>query len=109
MRTTTNRKEIIAKVQETILEYFDGSKEEFAEQVEYLLNQHPDCPTLYHTILYMVQGGMFACYSSTAEREMAAWGLNPERYSDDKNWQTYCHLIARDGERFYNKIKKQAI
>lgn len=57
-------------------------------------------------LLHFVEGAMMDVSYFEVNNRLKSWGLNPERYDDDKNWKTYIRLICRDGERLYNKIAK---
>ena len=51
---------------------------------------------------HFAEGGMLDISYFDVNNRLKSWGLNPERYTDEKNWETYVHLICRDGERLYN-------
>lgn len=119
---TTNCKQVIDAVQKYLLDYIDDYKQSAPEWAnepnevvfvwmidEYMNNYGANdfsWRTPYRVLRHLVEGGSFDCYYSQVDERLAEWGLNPERYTDDKNWETYKTLIRRDGERLYNKIKK---
>lgn len=116
---TTYRRDVIRNVQESLLQYAedyliadglgDTREEAFVNFIdEYLEYQRPfeQWGTPYNVLRTLVEGGTFGGYYSDCERSLIDWGLNPDRYSDEKNWETYVHLIARDGSSLYYKLKE---
>lgn len=119
---TTNCKQVIESVQKYLLNYMDDYKQSVPEwanepnEVAFvrMINQYIDdyganefsWRTPRGVLITLAEGGAFDCYYSQIDDRLTEWGLNPERYTDDKNWETYKNLIGRDGERLYNKIKK---
>lgn len=96
---TTNYKAVKTLVREHIKDYYDPC--DLKEQVEYLIRtNNRECPTNYHVVKYMVQGGCFLCYYHHVKDFLNSLGINPENkeYSDEKSWELYCHLLARDAE-----------
>ena len=117
---TTYRRDIIRNVQESLLQYAedylisdglgDTGKEAFVNFIEdYLENQQPfeKWGTPYNVLKTLAEDGIFGAYISDAVQSLTDWGLDTDMYSDDKNWETYVHLIARDGSSLYNKLKEE--
>lgn len=95
----SNCKAVKELVREHIKDYYDPC--DLAEQVAYLMHTNRrECPTNYHAVKYMVQGGCFLCYYHDVQNFLNGLGINPENkeYSNEKSWELYCHLIARDAE-----------
>lgn len=94
MRTTN--KEIVNKIREHILDFYN--LEELKENIKGL---DYVSPSIYHRASYMVQGGCFLCYYSDVKDFLNSLGINPnnKEYSDDKSWELYKHLIAREVEK----------
>ena len=91
----TNNKIVSNKIQEHIKEYY--TIEELKEQVkvfDYL-------PTTYHALVEMVQGGCFLVYCEDVKNFLNGLGINPtnKEYDDQKSWDLYKHLIAREGAK----------
>ena len=95
----TNCKAVKDAIREHIKDFY--SPVELAEQVNYLVKTNRrECPTNYHAVKYMVQGGCFLCYYHQVKDFLNSLGINPQNkeYSNEKSWELYCHLIARDAE-----------
>ncbi len=119
---TTNCKQVIESVQKYLLDYIDDYKQSepewanepnevvFVRMIDEYINNYGANDFSWRTprrvLIKLVEGGSFDCYYSQVNDRLTEWGLNPERYPDEKNWETYTNLISRDGERLYNKIKK---
>lgn len=94
MRTTN--KEVVNKIREHILEFYN--LEDLRAEIEgldYISDYY------YHRAKYMVQGGCFLCYYHNVKEFLNSLGINPtnKEYSDDKSWELYKHLIAREVEK----------
>ena len=95
----TNCKAVKELIREHIKDFYDPA--DLAEQVAYLTHTNRrECPTNYHAVRYMVQGGCFLCYYNQVNAFLDSLGINPNgnKYSDEKSWELYCHLLARDAE-----------
>ena len=95
----TNCKAVKDAIREHIKEFYNPV--ELAEQVKYLVKTNKrECPTYYHAVKYMVQGGCFLCYHHQVQSFLNSLGINPQNkeYDTAKSWELYCHLIARDAE-----------
>ena len=94
MRTTN--KEVVNKIRKHILDF--SNLEELKENIKGL---DYVSPSIYHRAGYMVQGGSFLCYYSDVKVFLNSLGINPnnKEYSDDKSWELYKHLIAREVEK----------
>lgn len=115
---TTYRRDVIQRVQEYLLQfaedylvsdgYGENAQEAFVHLIESYLGDRPfeQWGTPYNVLVTLVQGGTFVGYISDAEKDLSDWGLNPENYDEQKNWDTYVHLIARDGSSLYRKLKE---
>lgn len=53
---------------------------------------------------HFVEGGMMDVYYSQVDERLKSWGLDPERYDNDTNWNTYIRLVCRDGQRLFDKM-----
>ena len=114
---TTYTRDIISAVQDYLLEFADDilvsdglgetAEEAFVAWIDSMLGSRPfeQWGTPYNVLTSYVNGGSIIGYYSEAEDALREWGLNPERYNEQKNWETYCHLIARDGAKLYDKLK----
>ena len=62
----------------------------------------------YEAIVYMVEGGTFLVYYDDITEYLNSLGINPENkeYSNEKSWELYKHLIAREGVKLLNKFNK---
>lgn len=122
---TTNCKAVVGNVQSYLLGWVSDYKCEtsFAEEsnesafvhiVDMYMNNYgkmknreaESWSTPAGVLKHFVEGGMLDVAYFDVNNRLKSWGLNPERYDDDKNWETYIRLICRDGERLYNKIAK---
>lgn len=120
---TTNCKQVIEKVQAYLLDWMDDYKQgvpewandpnevAFVKFIDQYMHSYGANDASWRTprgvLLHFVEGGDFDCYYySQVNERLREWGLNPERYKDGKNWETYCNLICRDGARLYEKVKK---
>lgn len=124
MIKTTNCKAVVESVQKYLLDVwtndhkgvtdFAGESNElaFVHIIDMHMNNYGRGIDFYSrswstpagVLLHFVEGGMMDV--SYVNNRLESWGLNPERYDNDKNWKTYIRLICRDGERLYNKIAK---
>lgn len=95
-KLNTNCKEVKNQIRAHIQEFMTPS--ELKANAEALIDKQN--PTLYHAVKKMVQGGSFLCYYNDVKNFLNGLGINPENkeYSDEKSWELYCHLIARDSE-----------
>lgn len=59
--------------------------------------------TPYHAGKKMVEGGSFACYYSQTDDLLGKiYGKdNVKKWSDEKKWNTYTHLISREIDSVY--------
>ena len=125
MKTTTNNKKVIAGVQAYLLDWagdykgetdFAGESNEsaFVHIIDMYMNDYgkgknresESWGTPAGVLLHFVEGAMMDVSYFDVNNRLKSWGLNPERYDDDKNWKTYISLICRDGGRLYNKLTK---
>ncbi len=123
--TTTNCKAVVESVQEYLLEWVSNYKSEtnfagesnesaFVHIIDMYMNDYgkgknresESWSTPAGVLRHFVEGAMMDVSYFEVNNRLKSWGLNPERYDDDKNWKTYIRLICRDGERLYNKITK---
>ena len=95
----TNTKIVSNKIQKHILEYYTIN--ELKEQVKVFDN----LPTTYHALQEMVQSGCFLIYYQDVQDFLNGLGINPEgkEYPNEKSWELYKHLIAREGEKLCQK------
>lgn len=102
----TNSKEVCLKIQKHIKNQMNLS--DLKANVNGLLGTLPETPTIYSTIKYMVQGGSFLAYYYDIKDFLNRLGINPENkeYTDEKSWELYQHLIAREGEKLLIKLNK---
>lgn len=93
----TNSKEVSLKIQKHILSF--TGKRNLRNNVKFLLNTTPDTIGEYNTIKYMVDGGNFLIYHHDVKKFLNRLGINPAKkeYSNNKSWELYRHLIAREG------------
>ena len=75
-------------------------------QVEYLIKTNRrDCPTIYHAVRHMVEGGMFLIADADIATFIESLDINPKgkQYDRIDTFRLYCHLIARDAELIVKK------
>lgn len=125
MITTTNCKAVVEAVQSYLLGWVNDYKCEtsFAHEVnelafvhiisEYMNNYGKgkvrdamSWNTPAGVLRHFVEGAMMDVSYFDVNNRLKSWGLNPEKYDDDKNWKTYIRLICRDGGRLYDKLTK---
>lgn len=123
MIKTTNCKAVVESVQKYLLDWADDYKGEtdfagesnesaFVHIIDMYMNDYgkgknresESWSTPAGVLRHFVEGAMMDVSYFEVNNRLKSWGLNPERYDDDKNWETYIPLICRDGERLYNKI-----
>lgn len=123
MIKTTNCKAVVESVQEYLLDWggdykgetdFAGESNElaFVHIIDMYMNDYgkgknresESWSTPAGVLLHFVEGAMMDVSYFDVNNRLKSWGLNPEKYDDDKNWETYIRLICRDGGRLYNKI-----
>lgn len=121
-KTSTNCKAVVEAVQSYLLGWVNGYKCDAHEVNElafvhimdmYMNDSRKDksrdaksWSTPAGVLRHLVEGGTLDVSFFEVNGRLRSWGLNPERYTDEKNWETYIHLICRDGERLYNKLTK---
>ena len=98
----TNRKEVKNKIREHILDFY--TMEELKSNIEGLDYVGY---TTYARVQYMVQGGSFLCYYTSVKDFLNGLEINPnnKEYSDEKSWELYKHLIAREVEAMLKGVK----
>lgn len=121
----TNNSTIIKNVQKYLLDWVNDYKSEtgFANESnesafvhilsKYMYNYGRGidfCSRSWSTpagvLRHFVEGAMLDVSFFEVNERIKSWGLNPERYTNEKNWETYIRLICRDGERLYNNLTK---
>ena len=124
--SATDRKEIVEKVQEYLLDWAgnqapeygleNATREEAFMQIvsgyiksygQELTDYSISWSTAAGVLRHFVEGGMMDVYYSQVDERLESWGLDPERYDNDTNWNTYIRLVCRDGQRLFDKINKQ--
>lgn len=123
---TTNCKQVIEKVQAYLLDWAAD------RAAEYGLSDGTTPQQAFHSIVsqymrdygqygrdaaswatpagvlrHFVEGAMMDVYYSQVDERLESWGLDPQKYDNDTNWNTYIRLVCRDGQRLFNKINKQ--
>ena len=60
----------------------------------------------YQGMIEVVMGGSFLIYYSDVKYFLNGLGINPDgkEYSDEKSWELYKHLVAREGLHIINSI-----
>lgn len=125
MIKTTNCKAVVESVQKYLLDWADDYKGEtdfagesnesaFVHIIDMYMNDYgkgknresESWSTPAGVLRHFVEGAMMDVSYFEVNNRLKSWGLNPEKYDDDRNWKTYIRLICRDGERLYNKITK---
>lgn len=125
-KTSTNCKAVVEAVQSYLLGWVNDYKCEtsFAHEVNDLAFVHimdmymndygkdksrdaKSWNTPAGVLRHFVEGAMFDVSYYDVNERLKSWGLNPERYTDEQNWEMYIHLICRDGERLYNKLTRK--
>jgi hypothetical protein len=93
----SNTKEVINKVQEHIKSYYENIEDFKNDMKAVQLENMSD----YNAIQELVKGGSFLVYYQDVKDFLNELGINPENkeYEDQKSWELYQHLIARDGEK----------
>ena len=101
--TRTTTKEMMAKIQNSILAHFEDVESLKSEINHYFKNYG------YRYADTMVQGGCFDCYYSQCAETMANWfdctvDAIWKYYKEDsgKLWESYKHLICRELEHIRN-------
>lgn len=121
----TNNNTIIKNVQKYLLDWVNDYKSEtsrtnepndsaFVHIVDMYMNDYgkmrscdaKSWSTPAGVLRHFVEGAMLDVSFFEVNERLKSWGLNPERYTDEQNWETYIRLICRDGERLYNKLTK---
>jgi hypothetical protein len=99
----SNCKEVKTAVRNHIADYF--TPEELKEQATHLMKTHRDCPTIYHAVRHMAEGGCFLIYNGDIVEFLNGLGINPKgkQYDVADSFKLYCHLIARDAELIVKK------
>lgn len=103
MAGITNTKIVKNRIQRHIRDHGWGKKS-LREQIK-SLKRDPRVYTDYQAGLKLVDGGSFDIYYDQVKKTLnKEFKINPQnkKYSDDKSWQQYRHLIAREIE---NMIK----
>lgn len=124
MIKTTNCKAVVESVQKYLLDWADykdetdfageSNESAFVHIIDMYMNDYgkgknresESWSTPAGVLLHFVEGAMMDVSYFDVNNRLKSWGLNPEKYDDDRNWKTYIRLICRDGERLYNKITK---
>ena len=98
----TNTKEVKNRIREHILDFY--TMEELKSNIEGLDYVGY---TTYAKAQYMVQGGCFLVYYVNIKDFLNGLGINPnnKEYSDEKSWELYKHLIAREVEAMLKEVK----
>lgn len=98
----TNCKEVINKIKNHIGEFY--TPQELKNEVDGI--KCYQYPTDYHCIKHMAEGGSFLIYYNEVVEFLNNLGINPEgkEYPQEKSWELYCHLIARDGSKYIKNI-----
>ena len=126
MITTTNCKAVVGNVQSYLLGWvsnykcetdFAGESNESAlvHIIDMYINDYgkgknresESWSTPAGVLLHFVEGAMMDVSYFEVNNRLKSWGLNPERYDDDKNWETYIRLVCRDGARLYKQLKRK--
>ena len=105
---TTYTKMIIEKNQKEILSAFSGrnKKKQFYDEVTRLMKHFRT--DVYHTIMLMADGGMFRIYYPEITDYLVSLGLKDRKRLEKTDvWSLYKHLLARDGTKLYEKIRKE--
>ena len=92
----SNCKEVKTAVRNHIIDYY--TPEELKAEVTHLMKM--GCPTIYHAVRKMVEGGMFLIYNGDVVEFLNGLGINPKgkQYDVSDGFRLYCHLLARDAE-----------
>lgn len=125
MIKTTNCKAVVESVQKYLVDWagdykgetdFAGESNEsaFVHIIDMYMNDYGKGKNRYSeswstpagVLRHFVEGAMMDVSYFDVNNRLKSWGLNPEKYDDDRNWETYIRLICRDGKRLYNKITK---
>ena len=96
---TTKAKKIIRSE----IRSHDYNAKALINEVKYQIKNDRWVRTPYQAGKKMVEGGTFACYySQTDDMLSKIYGKkNVSKWSDDKKWNVYSHLIARETESVY--------
>lgn len=123
---TTNCKQVIEKVQAYLLDWAadraaeyglaDGTtpQQAFNSIVSQYMRDYgqygrdaASWATAAGVLRHFVEGAMMEVTYCDVNKRLESWGLDPERYNNDTNWNTYIRLVCRDGQRLFDKINKQ--
>jgi hypothetical protein len=114
MAVSSNSKEVIEKNKKYLLSYFEGrnKKEQFVSQIDYM--RHPRA-TIYATVRDWIDSGSYEYTYYGRAKYLNKIGLKKYNAEDiDKLTDKQCeeinnlfvHILARDGEKLYNEVKK---
>jgi len=99
----TNTKEVSQKIQEHILDYYEGDKEQFIHDVDavkygYMGN--------LQALEVLVESGVPLTYDSDIVEFLNGLGINPENkeYPIQKSRDLYKNLIVREGVKLLGKF-----
>lgn len=111
-KKTTNRAEVIKSVQEHIIENFDDldesitSQQAFVEQMDYLMGPKSKVKTPEAALDMMCDDGFFLVYNSDIQNFLREIGVDDgKEHGSDETFDLYKHLIVRDGNKLYRKLK----
>lgn len=110
MRTTA--KPVIEALRAHVLEQFNDDRLEddetplshLIDQIDYMRYNNR---TTYQTALDWVECGSALIYHAEVKEFLNSLGINPTgtEYSNEKSWRLYCHLVAREMTKLYEKNK----
>lgn len=107
MRTTS--KQVIAKLQEHILDEFGtdngwDTDNKVDNLVKQITSMRHDNENNYMTAVRQVEGGGFLIYHEEVKDFLNSLGTNPDNkeYSDEDSWKLYIHLLAREISKIVN-------
>ena len=104
----TNSKQVIAKLQEHILESFtpedfnvETPEQALTSQINYMRIGNDNN---YVTAKHLIEGGSFLIYHYQVKDFLNSLGINPsnKEYTDQASWDLYIHLLAREINKIVN-------
>ena len=103
MAKINSNSNIAKKIIRNEIKNYDWNKKSLKSQINYFIDTTQRNPsygiwTPYQGGQKLVEGGCFACYYSQTDKMLGKiYGKkNVARWSNEKKWSTYKHLIARE-------------
>ena len=97
-KISTNSKQVKELVRAHIMEHQESDLELLKANIKALKYNNR---SVYQAGVDMVMGGSFLIYHGDVKDFLNGLGINPENkeYTDQKSWDLYVHLVAREIEK----------